>query len=384
MNGREHRRMAPLALRSLGRMSALALCGVFVLAAGTLSFAQGVSEEQMRCMQLQQELAAQGGGGGREELGRIEQQIKEQDRIFQGTQAAMEDAGCYERLFIFGRALVRSPRCLGMNNRVEEARRQLSQLQQQRQAINRGGSTRRRQAELQDALARAGCGGMSAPRRGGGLFDFFGGEDNRPTPGYQTSRIIPNAPYRTVCVRLCDGFYFPVSYSTYPNNFSNDVNRCQSSCAAPAELYVYRNPGEELEQAVSLNGAAYMDLPVALKYRKEYVKGCSCKQAEYNPTEIENANKKAEATPAEDNAAAAKPAEVPAATAEASAEQAPVNLDLDITGSTTPSAAPAAPAPAPEQQAQETPPPPAAEAPAAASPKGQSTVAKRRPAPAPQ
>ncbi len=390
MNGREHRRMAPLALRSLGRMSALALCGAFMLAAGTVSFAQGVSEEQMRCMQLQQELAAaQGGGGGREELGRIEQQIKEQDRIFQGTQAAMEDAGCYERLFIFGRALVRSPRCLGMNNRVEEARRQLSQLQQQRQAINRGGSTRRRQAELQDALARAGCGGMSAPRRGGGgLFDFFGGEDNRPTPGYQTSRIIPNAPYRTVCVRLCDGFYFPVSYSTYPNNFSNDVNRCQSSCAAPAELYVYRNPGEELEQAVSLNGAAYMDLPVALKYRKEYVKGCSCKQAEYNPTDIENANKKAEVTPGTDKAAAAaKPAAAPAATAEASAEQAPVDLDLDITGSTTPPAepaAPAAPASAPAQQAQETPPPAAAETPPAASPKGQSTIAKRRPAPAPQ
>ena len=99
MNGREHRRLAPLALRSLGRTSALALCGAFVLA-GTVSFAQGVSEEQMRCMQIQQELAAaQGGGGGREELGRIEQQIKEQDRIFQGTQAAMEDAGCYERLF---------------------------------------------------------------------------------------------------------------------------------------------------------------------------------------------------------------------------------------------------------------------------------------------
>ena len=63
--------------------------------------------------------------------------------------------------------------------------------------------------------------------------------------------------------------------------------RCQSSCAAPAELYVYRNPGQEIEQAISVNGSAYMDLPVALKFRKAYVNGCSCKQAEYNPTEIE-------------------------------------------------------------------------------------------------
>ena len=74
-----------------------------------------------------------------------------------------------------------------------------------------------------------------------------------------------------------------------------DQQSCQSNCAAPAELYVYRNPGQEIEQAVSLNGSAYMDLPVALRYRKEYVNGCSCKQAEYNPTEIEAANKRAEA-----------------------------------------------------------------------------------------
>ena len=72
-----------------------------------------------------------------------------------------------------------------------------------------------------------------------------------------------------------------------------DAEACQSSCAAPAELYVYRNPGQEIEQAVSLSGSAYMDLPVALRYRKEYVKGCSCKQAEYNPTEIMAANKQA-------------------------------------------------------------------------------------------
>ena len=71
--------------------------------------------------------------------------------------------------------------------------------------------------------------------------------------------------------------------------------QCQSNCAAPAELYVYRNPGSGIEQAISLNGSAYADLPVAFKYRKEYVKGCSCKQAEYNPTEIETYNKSAEA-----------------------------------------------------------------------------------------
>ena len=107
--------------------------------------------------------------------------------------------------------------------------------------------------------------------------------------------IDPNGRYRSVCVRLCDGFFYPIHYSTYGSMLGEDQQSCQSNCAAPAELYVYRNPGQEIEQAVSLNGSAYMDLPVALRYRKEYVNGCSCKQAEYNPTEIEAANKRAEA-----------------------------------------------------------------------------------------
>src|SRR3972149_5882151 len=68
------------------RLAVLALCGVGVVGGAGLGLAQGVSEQQIRCMQLQQELAAAQGGGGtsREDLGRIEQQIAQADRVFQG------------------------------------------------------------------------------------------------------------------------------------------------------------------------------------------------------------------------------------------------------------------------------------------------------------
>jgi pyruvate/2-oxoglutarate dehydrogenase complex dihydrolipoamide acyltransferase (E2) component len=337
-------------------------------------------------MQLQEDLAAARGGGGanREDVARIDQQIAQADRVFQGTRAAMEDAGCFESFFIFGRGLVRSPKCLNMNNRVEDARRQLTQLQQQRAALTGGGGNRRRQAELQDALARSGCGGQppAQKRRGGGLFDFFSGgrdeeEEVQQTPIYRS--IDPNGRYRTVCVRLCDGFFYPI----------HDAQSCQSNCAAPAELYVYRNPGQDIEQAVSLNGSAYMDLPVALRFRKEYVKGCSCKQAEYNPTEIEAANKRAEADaaappPAKGNASAKAPAPAPApqAAAPAAATGAQPLLDLDVTGSTPPASAAKPPAsaaqkpPAPPAAAA-APPPPAAAAAAPPPQQGQSTVIKK-------
>lgn len=414
---RDFRRMLVSSLRPWGaaRVGAAALSGAVILGGAGLVLAQGMSEQQVRCLQLQQELvAAQGGGGAnREELGRIEQQIAQADRVFQGTRASMEDAGCFESFFIFGRGLVRSPKCLKMNDRVEDARRQLAQLQQQRQAITGGGGNKRRQAELQSAMARSGCGGVRAPQpRRGGLFDFFGGgqqdEEELPqTPIYRS--IDPNGRYRSVCVRLCDGFYYPVSYATYGARLAQDATQCQSNCAAPAELYVYRNPGQEIEHAVSLNGSAYMDLPVALRYRKEYVKGCSCKQAEYNPTAIESAGKRADADPsaqpAAGNAAATPPLlreTAPQATAPAAGD---APLDVDITGSNEPAPPPQAatetappvavpqeqqpPAPPPAAEAPPTapPPPPTAQAapppPPPAPPPAQSTVTKRKPPPPP-
>ena len=384
------RRLIASPLRTIGRarLVALVLCGTALTAGGDLALAQ--TDQQIRCMQLQQDLtAAQGGGGGANsaDLARIDQQIAAADRVFQGTQAAMDDAGCFQSFFIFGRGLVRNPQCLKMNDRVEDARRQLSQLQEQRQALTGGGGNRRRQAELQDALARAGCGGQ--PRqtaRRGGLFDIFGGgqeeevQDIPQTPIYRS--IDPNGRYRSVCVRLCDGFFYPISYATYAIQLAQEAQQCQSSCAAPAELYVYRNPGQEIEQAISLNGSAYMDLPVALRFRKEYVQGCSCKQAEYNPTDIEAANKRAEAEAASQPAkgkgkgkvAAKPPAPPPAgqtvAPAAGPASQPTPQLDLDVTGSNPPAnpvPAAAAAQSAPPAQKVPAPPPAASSAPPAAS-----------------
>lgn len=262
-----------------------------------------LSQEELRCAQLEHELAnqwvvrRQGADSGRN----VEAEIRKQDRIFQQTQAQAERSGCYRSNFIFGRSLVRTPKCLRLNSRIEDARRRLEALNAQRQA-GRGGSDRRRD-DLVAALARAGCGPQYRQQarsgsREGGLFSWLeeGFWDAPPRRDLQTSRIEQFATYRTLCVRSCDGYYFPVSFSTLPSNFSQDIQQCQSRCAAPAELFVYRNPGEEAEQMVSSDGRqAYADLPNAWRYRKEFVKGCSCKEAEYDPTEIATANEKAEA-----------------------------------------------------------------------------------------
>jgi len=92
----------------------------------------------------------------------------------------------------------------------------------------------------------------------------------------------PNAPlagtYRTLCVRTCDGYYFPISYSTVPGKFADDEALCRRTCpATEVTLYSHRNPGEDVSRAVSMSGRVYSDLPTAFSYRKQYNAACSCR-----------------------------------------------------------------------------------------------------------
>ena len=48
-----------------------------------------------------------------------------------------------------------------------------------------------------------------------------------------------SVPYRTMCVRLCDGYYFPVSAATTKGRFQRDEQTCRSQCQAPTKLYYY-------------------------------------------------------------------------------------------------------------------------------------------------
>lgn len=269
---------------------------------GQQATTQQPSSHDLRCMQLEQELANDWvrGSQNRDELPKIDAEIRKYDRLYQSTRAKAERGGCYQSMFIFGRSLVRTPRCIRLHEAIEDARRKLASLQERRQAVSNPTSRSRRRDELVSALARAGCGSQyqQETRRRGGWFTRLFDEDAYTTPRYEgsRSRIESFATYRTLCVRTCDGYYFPISYSTLPSRFSDDVAQCQSQCAAPAELFVHRNPGEQAEQMISSDGSrAYSELPNAWRYRREYVKGCSCKTAEYDPAEIELANQKAEA-----------------------------------------------------------------------------------------
>jgi hypothetical protein len=81
-----------------------------------------------------------------------------------------------------------------------------------------------------------------------------------------------------VCVRSCDGAYFPISFATVPGRFADDERTCRALCpATEASLYSYRNPGEDMNSAVSTAGQPYTSLANAFKFRTEFNPTCSCK-----------------------------------------------------------------------------------------------------------
>ncbi|MET1415061.1 DUF2865 domain-containing protein [Roseibium sp. HPY-6] len=98
-------------------------------------------------------------------------------------------------------------------------------------------------------------------------------------------RLPSGSAFRTLCVRTCDGYFFPVSFSTGKSQFANDEARCSEICpAAPTELYIYRNPGGDQSQMTSLAGIPYADQPFAFRYKSEFVEGCSCRQSKQAKT----------------------------------------------------------------------------------------------------
>jgi Protein of unknown function (DUF2865) len=172
-----------------------------------------------------------------------------------------------------------SAQCGRLSRQIDQQRNVLERMQNDLERLNGGTAERAAQRQsLLIALGGNGCGPQyrSAALAGqrSGFFDSLfgsGGFSAPPGPMGET--------FRTVCVRICDGFYFPISYSTSPDRFRDDELTCQRSCpATEVSLYTYHNPGEEIDQAVSLNGRLYTELPNAFQYRKAMTPACSCRK----------------------------------------------------------------------------------------------------------
>lgn len=242
------------------------------------------------CLELEQRLVQEGqrGSESRTLIPMVENELRQTEQAYRGQKQQLDRSDCYE-YFLFSKTLKRTRRCVDLAGQADTTRQRIEDLEVQLQQLQ-GSSGRSYQDEIIRELARNNCGAnyqqQARRQSGGGSSSFW---DDGESSGYSggggsSFGSLPYATYRTVCVRLCDGYYFPVSFSTLPNHFQRDEEVCQSKCAAPAELYYHQNPGAGMEQAVAArDNTQYTQLKTAFRYRKEYVQGCSCKMAEYTP-----------------------------------------------------------------------------------------------------
>lgn len=233
------------------------------------------------CQRLQIQLGtidqAQGDPGKVDQIRRYQDAANKQQSELQRIQAQAQKQGCDSSGF-FSLFTGRSAECGPINSRIQQMRENLDQITTNLQRLQAGAPTddpQRRSVIL--ALAQNNCGPQYAnmARSGNFLTNLFGG-------GNDIGAADPNAAqsgtYRTVCVKSCDGSYFPISFATVPSRFADDERKCHELCPnAQTTLYTYHNPGEDISQAVSVNGQPYTQSPNAFRFRTQYDKTCGCR-----------------------------------------------------------------------------------------------------------
>lgn len=90
---------------------------------------------------------------------------------------------------------------------------------------------------------------------------------------YQRPR---NRHYTAMCVRLCDGYYWPISNRASRNKFYNLAQQCEDSCNGDAKMF-YMPSGGDVKRMTDLSGRAYEHIQNAFLYREKLVKSCTCK-----------------------------------------------------------------------------------------------------------
>jgi hypothetical protein len=220
-----------------------------------------------------------------EQTRRIEENLSKQQADLDRTQSQWQRLGC-QPPSLFSIFSNQSPQCGPLNNQISQMRATIDRTMAELQRSRHGADDEMQRQAVIGALAQNNCGPQYrvavAPQKG--FFETLFGGGNAPSgnipPGAADYPPISGNGYRTLCVRTCDGYYFPISYSTSPARFAEDEQTCQRLCpAAEAVLYSHRNPGEDVAQAVTSSGRVYKDLANAFRYRREFVASCSCKQA---------------------------------------------------------------------------------------------------------
>lgn len=267
-----------------------------VLTAAILAAGIGVADAASSvCIRLERQLASlqrsqNAGAGQQANVGRLRADLN----------AANNDArraGCRGGLF---KAANTGPECAAISKRINSIQARLNKAEQGNRASNPAAIDRQR-GDILRQLGQNDCGPRyaayaNAPQRPRNFLERLFNPDNRVyvqpqnvarvpardpgrnTETAQTERGFGGGSYRTLCVRTCDGYYFPISFATRRSNFASDEAVCRQMCpSADVALYAHRNPGQSSTDARSVTDETpYSALATAFSYRTSFNPSCTC------------------------------------------------------------------------------------------------------------
>ncbi len=226
----------------------------------------GAQAQTSLCEDYRAELRNLERGGGQNYADMAEQQRSELNRMVRYYQQLECDRG---------RTLFDAPpssECAAARDRIQAMEENYNLLIRQ---ASQASEDRR-----QELLAAIGRHCQPTQARRGFLDSLFGRDD----PGVDFEEDMPllddrfarRAGAEPICVRSCDGYFFPL----FARGVSADEAErlCQAQCPnAPTRLF-YMGGDSELESAIGADGLPYTSLPNAFRYRTTFDPTCSCRR----------------------------------------------------------------------------------------------------------
>lgn len=284
---------------------AAALLGALALSAFAAAELQAASRV---CRQLEANLAAASRGGGSKPalLRKYDDAIVRQRQQISKAVSQSSRAGCG-----FSLSRRNANACATLDATIDRMAANLDGLQAKRAELAGGGS-RRDRARILDSLDANGCRDDAAPpkpapgreasRGTGNLLDqLLGSEAIKPgapdrpeepsqAVGPRDIRTMladdmgqPHGEFRTMCVRTCDGYFFPMSNAASLGDFERDQKNCDSSCpGTEMQVFYTRGFGDDSGgMTSSVTGRPYSELPTAYLYKQPArPPACGCNAAQ--------------------------------------------------------------------------------------------------------
>ncbi|RWM83514.1 MAG: DUF2865 domain-containing protein [Mesorhizobium sp.] len=312
---------------------AAALLGALALSGFAVTQPQAASGV---CRQLEADLAAasRGGGGKPALLRKYDDAIVRQREQISKASRQSDSAGC--GVLLLGR---NRNACAALEATLDRMIANLDALQVKRAQLADGGS-RRDRARILASLDANGCRDSVVPSKrapvleanrengNGNLLDrLLGNVRNLPDALDEPSdpdeergiRAMIDQPdgmdlprlggeFRTMCVRTCDGYFFPMSNAASLGDFERDQKNCDSSCPG-TEMQVFYTRGigdDSADMTSSVTGRPYSELPAAYLYKQPETSrplACGCNAAQNfeiiagNPPSPEQTDSDVETTP---------------------------------------------------------------------------------------